>query len=39
MRVLKAMSQPAYSVDSARAVYNDGFVVIHAVISVTATNY
>lgn len=33
------MSQPAYSVDSARAVYNDGFVVIHAVISVTATNY
>jgi hypothetical protein len=33
------MSERAYSVDAARAVYHDGFLVVHAVISVTATNF
>lgn len=31
--------QQAYKIDSARAIYDDGFLIIHAVIEVTATNY
>lgn len=33
------MGELAYNIDSARAVYHDGVLVIHAVIEVTATNY
>jgi hypothetical protein len=33
------MSQKAYSVKSARAVYNDGALIIFGLIEVTATNY
>lgn len=32
------MDQPAYSVVSARAAYDDGFLAIQAVIDVSATN-